>query len=168
MTAKMAAGILPFFDDGKTVLLGKEYRSNKNIYAWMEFGGKKENNETLAETACRETNEETGFTLRVTTEQVLYAERNGHYIEYYNEKSNTFYRMYCVIFDVEKPTIETFEKNSLNKDYVEKVAWQYFKAKDVIYNQDGNLPRTTVKLYDTMRIRLAKLRDAEFLKYWLK
>lgn len=48
---QVAAGVLPLFDNGKTVLLGREYRKRYNSYAWMEFGGKHEAGETLAETA---------------------------------------------------------------------------------------------------------------------
>ena len=43
----IAAGILPFFDNGRTILLGKEFRKNYNSYSWMEFGGKKDDDESL-------------------------------------------------------------------------------------------------------------------------
>jgi 8-oxo-dGTP pyrophosphatase MutT (NUDIX family) len=161
--AQMAAGVLPFFDDGKTILLGKEFRERYNSYAWMEFGGKQKKNESLAETACREGNEETAGTLNIPLQQVQQAEEDGHYLDHYNDKTGIFYRMYCLKFD-QKPLPETFRENAKGKNKVDKVDFGYFNASDVIWNQDGSLPGTDVKLYSTMQIRLAKLRDREFLK----
>jgi 8-oxo-dGTP pyrophosphatase MutT (NUDIX family) len=161
----VCAGILPFFDNGKMVLLGKEFRKRNESYSWMEFGGKKENEETLAETACREANEETAQTIGITLEQVLIAEKDGHYIDYHNDKTNTFYRMYCIKIEGEKADIETFNINAKNFKNVGKIEWQYFNSSDVIYNKDGNLPGTEVKLYSTMCARLEKLRSQEFLQY---
>lgn len=155
---KLCAGILPFFDNGKTILLGKEFRERDNNFAWMEFGGQHENNETLAETACRECNEETAGTLHITIEQVQSAERLGHYVDHYNEKTNNFYRMYCLKLDGEKPMIETFNENAKGKDHVEKTEWRYFETKDVIYNNDGILPNTDIKIYKTTCIRIEKLK----------
>lgn len=56
-----AAGILPFFDYGRTILLGEETRKIGDNYedVWMEFGGKLEPGETLAQAAYRECDEET-------------------------------------------------------------------------------------------------------------
>jgi len=168
VNAQLAAGILPFFDNGKTILLGQEYRKRDNSYSWMEFGGKLENGETLAETACREANEETGGTLGVTIDQVLASEQNGHYIDRYNEKSNVFYRMYCVLFEGEMITPESFKLNSEGKKHVGKVDWQYFDSKNVIYNLDGKLPGTEIPLYGTMQIRLKKLQEQDFLSKLLE
>ena len=42
--AKKAAGVLPFFDNCKTVLLGKEFRDRYNDDFWMGVGGKNERN----------------------------------------------------------------------------------------------------------------------------
>jgi 8-oxo-dGTP pyrophosphatase MutT (NUDIX family) len=44
----IAAGVLPFFDEGRTILLGQEYRKNFDAYYWMEFGGKQEPGQSLA------------------------------------------------------------------------------------------------------------------------
>jgi len=168
---QLAAGILPFFDNGKIILLGKEYRKRNNDYFWMEFGGKQEKNETLAETACRETNEETAQTLNITLQQVQLAEQNGHYVDHYNEKTNVFYRMYCLKFE-EKPLLESFTENALEKalegkDDVGKINWDYFNTNDVLYHSNGILPNTNVKLYSTMQIRLEKLLEKEFLPRFL-
>jgi len=168
---QLAAGILPFFDNGKIILLGKEYRKRNNDYFWMEFGGKQEKNETLAETACRETNEETAQTLNITLQQVQLAEQNGHYVDHYNEKTNVFYRMYCLKFE-EKPLLESFTENALGKalegkDDVGKINWDYFNTNDVLYHSNGILPNTNVKLYSTMQIRLEKLLEKEFLPRFL-
>jgi len=156
----IAAGVLPFFDDGSTILLGLEYRKVYNTYTWMEFGGKKEGDESLAETACREANEETAGTLGLTLEQVLQAERAEHYVDYYNEKSGVFYRMYCVRVGT-KPTLAQFEENAKqrNNEHVEKISWAYFKAFDVIYNKNGILPGTDAKVYSTSQIRLELLKQ---------
>ena len=161
INAKLAAGILPFFDNGRTILLGQEYRKRDNSYAWMEFGGKQEENETLAETACREANEETAQVLGCTLQQVELAEQAGHYVDHYNEKTNISYRMYCIKFEGEKPLPETFRKDAKGKEHVEKIDWCYFDTFDVINNQNGILPNTEVQLYSTMRIRLEKLKALE-------
>jgi 8-oxo-dGTP pyrophosphatase MutT (NUDIX family) len=153
--AHVAAGVLPFFHNGQSILLGKEYRKRYNSYAWMEFGGKREGNETLAETACREANEETAGTLHITLEQVQLAEKNGRYVDYHNPKTDVFYRMYCLDFD-SAPDIEVFQTNAVGKSHVEMVEWRYFAAKDVLENENGVLPNTDVKIYETTctRIRL--------------
>ena len=168
---QLAAGILPFFDNGKIILLGKEYRKRNSDYFWMEFGGKQEKNETLAEAACRETNEETAQTLNITLQQVQLAEQNGHYVDHYNKKTNVFYRMYCLKFE-EKPLLESFTENALGKalegkDDVGKINWDYFNTNDVLYHSNGILPNTNVKLYSTMQIRLEKLLEKEFLPRFL-
>lgn len=162
----IASGVLPFFDDTKTILLGQEWRENFNAHFWMEFGGKRDHDETLAYTAWRETIEETAGTLSITLQQVIDAERNGHYIDNYNEQSGVFYRMYCVKLS-EKPDPELFKVNSVGKESVEKINWQYFNTKDVIYNIDGVLPGKDNILYSTMRVRLDKLRMAPFLQNFL-
>lgn len=162
--AKLAAGVLLFFD-GKTILLGKEFRKNTDSYSWMEFGGKREGNETPAETAWREGNEETAQTLSIalTLESVKEADRKKEYIEYYNEKSNFFYRMYWIKLNF-MPTSDSFVKNALGKKDVEMVEWRYFPYKDVIYNQGGVLPGTNVPLYSTFCIRLQMLKEKEFIR----
>jgi len=165
--AQMAAGILPFFDNGKTILLGQEFRERYSSHAWMEFGGKQKQNETLAETACREGNEETAGTLRIPLQQVQKAEEDGHYVDHYNEKTNIFYRMYCLKIEGEKPILDAFRENAKGNEHVDKVDWQYFNASDVVWNQDGSLPGTDVKLYSTMLIRLEKLKGQEFLKSFI-
>jgi 8-oxo-dGTP pyrophosphatase MutT (NUDIX family) len=161
--AQMAAGILPFFDNGNTILLGQEFRERYNSYAWMEFGGKQKKNESLVEAAWREGNEETAETLQITLQQVQQAEEDGRYVDHYNDKTGIFYRMYCLKFE-EKPLPEVFRENAKGKNKVDKVDWQYFNASDVIWNQDGSLPGTEHKLYSTMQVRLAKLKGQEFLK----
>jgi 8-oxo-dGTP pyrophosphatase MutT (NUDIX family) len=163
---KTAAGVLPFFDDGKTILLGQEFRERYSSYAWMEFGGKQEENETLAETAWREGNEETAETLNISLHQVQKAEKDGHYVDHLNEKTGIFYRMYCLKFE-EKPLPEVFRENAKGNDHVDKIDWQYFNASDVIWNQDGSLPGTEVNLYSTMLVRLEKLKGREFLKEFI-
>jgi 8-oxo-dGTP pyrophosphatase MutT (NUDIX family) len=159
--SQVAAGVLPFFDDGRTILLGQEYRERTNSYAWMEFGGKREEGESLAKTACREANEETACSLQLDLHQVELAESKGHYVDHYNENTGVFYRMYVVKLE-KKPKLETFKINAKTCNDVEKVEWQYFNTTDVISSCDGHLPGTDVPLYSTMRIRLAKLRDQEF------
>lgn len=167
-TAKLAAGILPFFDGWKIILLGREFRERTNSYCWMEFGGKLEEGETLAETACREANEETAGTLGVTLEQVQLAEQNGHYVDHYNDKTNMFYRMYCVKFEGEKPALDSFKENAKHSNDVEKDEWGYFAASDVVYSEDGWLPGTEAKLYSTMLVRLEKLRGKDFFETEIK
>lgn len=166
-TAQMSAGILPFFDNGNTILLGKEFRENHSSYAWMEFGGKQKQGETLAETAWREFIEETAGTLNIPFLQVQEAEKDGHYVDHFNEKSGMFYRMYCLKIGGLRPSPETFIQNAHNFKSVGKIEWQYFEASDVVYNQEGNLPSTDVKLYSTMLIRLEKLKDLPFLKNFI-
>lgn len=158
----IAAGILPFSSNGKLILLGQEYRKNYDAYYWMEFGGKQEPGQTLAQTAWREALEETAGTLTITLEQVEEAERKGHYIDNYNERSGVYYRMYCVKMN-EIPDPEIIKANAPGKKDVEKINWQYFNAEDVIYNVDGVLPGDNNILYSTMRTRLEKLRNASFL-----
>lgn len=165
-TAKLAAGLLLFFDGGRTVLLGKEFREKYSSHYWMEFGGNKEGNESPAETACREANEETAGVLDISVEQVREAEQGDRFVDYYNEKTGFFYRMYCVILD-KKPAIEEFHHNAIGKRDVEKIDWCYFPTKDVIYNEEGSLPDTDVKLYSTMCIRIGLLREKEFLQCML-
>lgn len=150
-----------FFDNGKTVLLGQEHRKRYNKYTWMEFGGNPEANESLAETACREANEETAYTLGITIEQVLSAESKGHYIDYHNEATGIFYHMRCLILQGEKPNCDIFKVNSEGKNNVEKVNWKYFNASDIIHNRDG------LELYETMCTRLDKLIRVEFFKNWI-
>ena len=152
------------FKDGKIILLGQEFRERTNSYAWMEFGGKLEQGETLAETAFRETNEETAQTLSITLKQVQLAEQNNHYVDHYNEKTNMFYRMYCVKIKGDLPLLETFRENAKHNNDVEKTDWQYFATSDVVFNKNGRLPGTDAKLYDTMCVRLEKLKDTEFFK----
>lgn len=166
-TAQLAAGVLPFFDNGRTILLGQEYRKRDSSYAWMEFGGKQEKNETLAETACREANEETAQTLRITLQQVQLAEQDVHYVDHYNEKTNIFYRMYCLKFEGEKPILETFRENAKGNEHVEKIEWHYFDTFDFVNNRNGILPETEVQIYNTMRIRLKKLKDQKFFPIFI-
>ena len=162
-TAQLASGLLLFFDEGRTILLGKEFRKRDSTYSWMEFGGKVEGTESPAETACREANEETAETLNISVQQVQQAEQDGHFIDYYNDKTNFFYRMYCVRLK-KKPSTEEFSKNAVGKSNVEKIEWCYFPSRDIIYNQDGSLPGTDVKLYSTMCTRIGILREKEFLQ----
>ena len=75
-----ASGIIPFFDDGKTVLLGRDTRIEQG---WKGFGGKVLNGETLAETAWREGNRETCYVLNITLKRVQEAEKLGYYKDYY-------------------------------------------------------------------------------------
>ena len=155
----VAAGVLPLFDNGKTVLLGREYRKRYDGYFWMEFGGKHEVGETLAETACREANEETAQTLGITLTQVQEAEQLNQYVEYYNPKTSVFYRTYYVYLDQPKPCPKTFEENAIGKSHVEMVEWRYFNTTDVLNNKDGTLEGTDVKLYETNLIRIAMLKE---------
>lgn len=156
---KLAAGVLVFFDDGNTILLGKEYRKRYNCYAWMEFGGNLDGNESLLDAACREANEETADVLNINIRQLQTAENKGHFIDFYNENTAVFYRMYCIKLEY-KPDIQSFKQNSVGKKNVEKVEWKYFDTSDVLYNREG------LNLYETMCIRLDKLKNAEFFKYW--
>lgn len=157
----VAAGVLPFFDNRQTVLLGREYRSFLNTYTWMEFGGKREGDENLAETACREGNEETAGTLNITLEQVLDAEALGNYIDFLNPKSSVFYRMYCLDFPT-KPDPELFTTNAALAAHVGMVEWRYFAAADILSNQGGTIPGSEFKVYDTTCARLDLYR-AKFL-----
>lgn len=167
---KFAAGTLQFYDDGCTILLGKEFRENYNDFFWMEHGGGHELGESPAMTAWRETYEETAGTTGLTLEEVEEAERKGYFVEHFNEKSGVLYRMYCIKMKGEKPDLEAFRKNARlpeHAEHVEKVDWYYFDARDVIFNQDGTLPGihegTREKIYSTMLIRLDKLSRQPFL-----
>lgn len=157
-----ASGVLPFFDNGKTVLLGKEYRKTCNESVWMEFGGKPELSETPAETACREANEETAWSLNLRLDQVEEAEKNGHYVDYLNPGTGTFYRMYCVFLD-EKIDLSVFHENKKrNSEHVEKDDWGYFSTEDVIYGE--SLPIPDGKIYSTSRTRYNMLKEKQFFK----
>lgn len=148
----IAAGILPFFDGGKLILLGLEKRKDGESY-WMEFGGKQEKGETLAEAACREASEETGEVLKVDLSQALSVEEKNSHVDYYNPKSGVFYRMYPITFEhLIDPDL--FREQSKGKDHVEKVDWRYFKTEDVLHHKDGVLPGTEYKLYSTTITRL--------------
>jgi len=161
MQAKhVASGVLPLFDGGKTVLLGKEYRERYNNYYWLEFGGKLEKGETLAETACREANEETSNTLNITLEQVKEAEEFGQFIDYHNPKTDVFYRMYFVYLTMRKPDPEVFRSNSVGSKDVEMVEWKYFDIDDVLNSEDGTLPNMESKIYETSRVRIAMLKNS--------
>jgi len=157
MEMKKAAGVLPFFDNGTgfNVLLGKEFRERYNSYLWMEFGGKNDKGETLAETACREANEETAGTLGVTLEQILEAESRGEYIDYLNPKTNMFYRMYCVKFpnkiDLENTRREASKPEYVSKENTEMVDWKYFNANDIIFSKEGEIfgSDDDIKIYST-------------------
>jgi 8-oxo-dGTP pyrophosphatase MutT (NUDIX family) len=162
------AGILPLFDNGNTVLLGKEFRPRYNDYFWMEFGGKQESGETLAQTACRECNEETAQVLAITLELVQKAEDDGWYVDHHNASTGMSYRMYVVNITGEKPQPATFKDSAVGKDHVEMEEWKYFNTTDVVNNEDGKLPGTDTKLYSTMLVRLEKLREKEFSKRWEK
>lgn len=186
MTTQYAAGVLPFFysfsgyfsDKNATkdcekieILLGLEYRERYNTHAWMEFGGGREVKkngelETLAETACREFNEETAYAFNLSLEQVEVAERFGHYVDLLNEKTGVFYRMYCVKFysSVFIEDIKAKMSDESIYDHVEKIDWKYFDAKDVIFSEDGTLSTEKFKIYPTSLIRLKMLRDAKFLE----
>lgn len=163
-TARLAAGVLPFFDDGKTILLGREFRKLPagDNHFWSEFGGKVEKGETLAEAACREFNEETAYTLNLPLSKVLEAEDAGRYIEYYNEKSGFFYRMYCVTIDT-KPAVDDYEANRHTSTEVGKLCWRYFPASAVVYSDNGTLPDTEDKIYPTSLIRIEMLASSTFI-----
>lgn len=141
-----AAGILPFFDDGKLVLLGQEFRKRNNSYYWMEFGGKLEPNETLAQTAHREFNEETAQSFHITLEQVELADQKGYFVDHFNEKTGVYYRMYCLNINGDKPSIDTIYRNSKGKSDVGKIAWQYFETSKVLKNQNGIFSESDVPL----------------------
>ena len=160
--SKKAAGILPFFDNGKTVLLGKEFRDRYNAFFWMCFGGKNEEGETLVQTAVRETSEETAFTLNASLEQVQEAEEKGHFVDFYNKSTNFFYRMYCIKFENKIDLDVTIEQAKLNNDHVEKVGWNYFNALDVIFSEDGSIPETSEMIYSTELVRYKLLRNKGF------
>lgn len=162
--AKPASGVLPLFDQGKTVLLGKEFRSKMNTSFWNGMGGKVEEGETFAEAALRETLEETAYTLKITLEQVLESERKGHFVDFHNPKSNFYFRMYVVIITSEKIDPKVFLENSIGKDKVEMVEWRYFNTSDLMSSMGGSLPDTEFKIYPTMMTRLAMLREKEFVK----
>jgi 8-oxo-dGTP pyrophosphatase MutT (NUDIX family) len=134
------------------------------MYYWMEFGGKPEGTETLAETALREFREETAGTVSITLDQIKQAEQDSHYVDHYNTKTNTVYRMYCVKINGNMPDIETFRENAKHCEDVNKLNWGYFATSDVVFSKDGSLPGTTHKLYDTMRARLEKLHAKDFFR----
>lgn len=161
-SAKLASGLLLFFDGGDTILLGKEFRERYGASFWMEFGGNREEGESPAETARREATEETAEVLNIPLERVLESERRGWFVDYYNGKTNYFYRMYCVLLDV-KPDVSEFARCAVGKDHVEKAEWRYFGTRDVVYSEDGCLSGTGDKLYSTLCVRLAMLRESEFL-----
>lgn len=151
----ISAGILPLFDGGKTLLLGKEYRRRYEEMLWSEFGGKQDPGETLAETACREFNEETAYVFRLEIDEVIEAEKNQMYIDYFEPDTNFFYRMY-ILFFLEKPEISEFEKNRLYQNFVEKIEWRYFNTQEILY-------KPGVKIYKTTRNCLELLKESDKL-----
>jgi 8-oxo-dGTP pyrophosphatase MutT (NUDIX family) len=163
-SARWCAGVLPFFKEWTIILLGQEFRQNIEKSYWMEFGGKPEGDETLAETAFREFREETAQTVNITLDQIKYAEQTGHYVDHYNNKTNFAYRMYCVKINDDMPDIETFKENAKHCENVNKLDWKYFVTSDVVFSENGSLPETDHKLYDTMRARLEKLKTKEFFR----
>lgn len=154
--ASFAAGILPLFDGGKTVLLGKEYRERYNDYFWMEFGGKKELGETLAQTAHREFLEETAETIPLPFSVVESADVKGLFVDFYNEKTNFFYRMYCVLVEGEKPDPSTFLENAKGKSDVEMEEYRYFPISELLC---GTLLGTEYKIYPTSQTRIELLKS---------
>ena len=162
---RYAAGVLPFFDEGRTILLGKEYRAWSNEFCWGDFGGKLEQNETLAECALREAIEETAGTLNITISQIIDAESRGHYVDMFHKNSGLMYRMYCILFEGEKPDIAQFKKNAeiQNGAHTEKIEWKYFNTRAVIYNRNGHIPTTKVKLYKPFQRGLNSLKKSSIL-----
>lgn len=153
----VSAGILCFFDNKRTILLGKEYRYKMNSYYYSEFGGKQEKGETLYETAYRECNEETGYSLSLTLEMVKEAEMLGNYVDYINHKSSVFYRMYYINIQ-DKPSPIEIKKNKEKQpkgEYEEMVNYTYFNANEVI--RYGKLKGTDVKLFPPFFQRLRLL-----------
>jgi 8-oxo-dGTP pyrophosphatase MutT (NUDIX family) len=156
--ANKSAGILPLFNGEKQVLLGLEYRKRYDDYYWMEFGGKNEEGESLAETAFRETCEETAYSLGITLERVLKAEERQEFIDFLNPDTEMFFRMYLIYVDQIIP-IETIRENGKKyPDHLEKVDWCYFNYRDVIYSDDGKLPGTDYKIYSTSMKRFKLIR----------
>lgn len=158
-----AAGVLPFFDNGKTILLGKEYRKSIDKFVWNEFGGKREEGETLAYTAYREANEETANGLNVTLKQVEEAEKNGHYVDYLNPKTLNFYRMYCLFLN-DKIDLSIIQENKMknNNDNIEMVDWKYFNTLTVIIWEC--LPFVEEEIYSTAKIRYNLMKEKQFFK----
>ena len=141
MSTRLAAGIFPVFDsldshDGKIVLLGKEYRSRYSRSFYMEFGGKHENGESLAETALREFKEETAFSIPLDIETVNKAERFGHYIDYYGPMF--FYRMYFIYFGQPIHVNDILlTSKTVGNEFVEKSKYKYFDLQEVVLHKDG-------------------------------
>jgi hypothetical protein len=75
--------------------------------------------------------------------------------------------MYCIKLAGPKPDPEVFKNNAVGKDHVEKTRWAYFKATDVIFNEEGRLPNEYAELYSTFCIRLGLLREKSFLTYFV-
>jgi len=152
------AGILPMFSDG-TVLLGKEMRSHG--YAWSDFGGKQDQNETLPETALREFKEETGHYSfpTVTLKQIV----NSPYVDHHHQVGS--YRVYFVQIQGPKPSLQTIHKNAKkaqkklsHKAHIEKVQWEYVDAQQLLNaaHQNGKFPGTNENLFGPAKAILKK------------
>jgi 8-oxo-dGTP pyrophosphatase MutT (NUDIX family) len=143
-----AGGLLLFDHMGKMyALLGREYIHRLGTYVWVEFAGKVDLGESFTQTACRECNEETAFTLTLTVDMFERAERRGHYVDHVNSSTGVVTRMYTILVPGEMPNIEDYELNSRGKESVGVVQWGYFPVESVVYNRDGKLPDTKYELF---------------------
>lgn len=173
--AGTGAGVMMLFDDG-TGLLGREMRKNGLVYG--DFGGRKDPEETLAQTGWREGNEETAQTLKkqLTLALVQQAEANGHFVDHHHAATGNSYRMYFVRIHGKKPAVAEFHKNAATvkkklgkKAHVEKDEWKYFDA-SVIKNapfQNGNLPGTNEPAFGPLKACLRQVTSQNYLQQYI-
>ena len=152
------AGVLPIFDDG-TVLVGKEPRSQG--YAWSDFGGKQDPNESLPQTAFREFKEETGHYSfpKISLNQIIKAS----YVDHHHQVGS--YRLYFVRIHGKKPSLHEINKNAKkakkklgHKAHVEKVEWKYVNAQQLLNaaHQNGKFPGTNENIFGPAKAILKK------------
>lgn len=120
----------------------------------MEFGAKVDPGESFVEAARREAHEESNDILNIPLETLEKAERLGDYVDYYNQQSGMFYRMYCVLLE----KVLDVSGFTADKAHVEKHKLVYWPTKDVIHNNTWTLSDGT-EIYPTSTIRYSMLRD---------
>lgn len=128
-------GILPVFEDGE-ILLGKEFNDRSDRLLWDEFRGKQNTDETMVEAACRLFNENTSYIFHLKVDQVVEAERRGDYIDYFDFREASVYRMYIVRLKF-KPKVELLcDGRIFYVDISKKIDWRYFPIDEIEYVEE--------------------------------
>ena len=118
----MGAGILPvaYHNNKYYFLFSKEYQiKNKNFIDWRDFGGGKENNETIKETAIREAMEETNGFLGTKSDIKFLIEKRC----LYKIKTKNYF-LFIVLINYDKTLPKRFKKafDKIAKAHPEKLA----------------------------------------------